>query len=208
MQTLSIETPTHGRVVVRDVARAAGTIVAFHGYGHTAERMLEDVEKIPGGDRWRIVSVQALHRFYGRDNKTIMASWMTRQDREDAIADNIEYVNRVLDQCGSISEKLVYAGFSQGVAMAYRAALLGKYRGDILALGGNVPPEFRSGPARQWPRVLIGAGSTDIWYTDTKARADEAVLKAQGIDCQVVRFTGGHEWAPEFLSAAGQWMTT
>src|SRR5580765_622942 len=97
MRTLAIETTTHGRVLVRDAASAAGTLVGFHGYGMTAERMLADLELVPGANRWQIVSVQGLHRFYAKDSQTIMASWMTRQDRELAIADNVQYVNRALD---------------------------------------------------------------------------------------------------------------
>src|ERR671914_443656 len=71
-----------------------------------------------------IVSVQALHRFYTRHN-TIVASWMTREDRELAIADNVDYVGRVLDDARrryAAGGPLVFEGFSQGRAMAYRAA--------------------------------------------------------------------------------------
>jgi hypothetical protein len=102
-RTVAIETVTHGRVLVRDAADPAGTIVGFHGYGMTAERMLADLERVPGADRWQIVSVQGLHRFYAKDSQTIMASWMTRQDRELAIADNVEYVNRVIDQVNPLN---------------------------------------------------------------------------------------------------------
>src|SRR5437016_10334450 len=126
MRTISIETPIHGRVCVRDAADPVGTVMGFHGYGQTAERMLTDLERIPGADAWSLVSVQGLHRFYGRDSQTIMASWMTRQDREQAIADNVEYVDRVLDQVllpDAPSPRIVFVGFSQGVAMACRAAL-------------------------------------------------------------------------------------
>src|SRR5215471_579531 len=97
MRTLAIETPTHGRVLVRDAADAVGTLVGFHGYGQVAEILLADLERIPTIDRWQLVSVQALHRFYAKDSQAIRASWMTRQDREAAIADNVEYVNRALD---------------------------------------------------------------------------------------------------------------
>jgi predicted esterase len=229
-RVLSIETVTHGRVVVRDATDAAGTIVAFHGYGMTAERMLADLERVPGADRWQIVSVQGLHRFYAKDSQTIMASWMTRQDREFAIADNVEYVNRALDQVsppasvthstssfeparGSdppfgervrplLTRAVVFVGFSQGVAMAYRAALLGKHRAaGIIALGGDIPPEFKTRAPREWPPVLIGAGDQEVWYTDTKVRADEATLTSQGVEHTVVRYRGGHEWTDEFREA-------
>jgi predicted esterase len=210
MRTLTIETTTHGRVLVRDAADAVGTLVGFHGYGMTAERMLADLELVPGADRWQIVSVQGLHRFYAKDSQTIMASWMVRQDRELAITDNVEYVNRVIDQLARSSNplsplnplNLVFVGFSQGVAMAYRAALLGKHpAAGIIALGGDIPPEFKTGAPRKWPPVLIGAGDKEVWYTDTKVRADEAVLVSQRVEHEVVRYRGGHEWTDEFRDA-------
>ena len=200
MNTLSIETPTHGRVLVRDAANAVGTLVGFHGYGMSAEPMLSDLERVPGIERWQIVSVQALHRFYAKDSQTVLASWMTKQDRELAIADNVEYVNRVLDQVSHTA--LVFAGFSQGVAMAYRAALLGRHpAAGIIALGGDIPPEFKTSAPGKWPRVLIGAGDKEVWYTDTKVRADEAILGSQGAEYEVVRYRGGHEWTDEFRAA-------
>jgi predicted esterase len=214
MRTISVETPTHGRVLARDAAGALGTLVGFHGYGMTAERMLADLELVPGVDRWQIVSVQGLHRFYAKDSQTIMASWMTRQDRELAIADNVEYVNRALDSVrgsDSVAERrvrpLVFAGFSQGVAMAYRAALLGRHRAaGIIALGGDIPPEFKTNAPREWPPVLIGAGDGEIWYTDTKVRADEATLVSHAVEHEVIRYHGGHEWTDAFREAASSFL--
>jgi len=204
MRTLSIETPTHGRVLVRDAANAVGTLVGFHGYGMSAEPMLSDLERVPGIERWQIVSVQALHRFYAKDSQTVLASWMTKQDRELAIADNVEYVNRVLDAVGPAAT-IVFAGFSQCVAMAYRAALLGRHpAAGIIALGGDVPPEFKTAAPRRWPPVLIGAGDAEVWYTDTKVRADEAALAAQGVACEVIRYRGGHEWTDAFRDAVAR----
>src|ERR1041385_3396940 len=113
-----IETTIHGRYLVRP--GSSRYLVGFHGYGQTAEIMLRDMEPIPGIEDWTLVSIQALNRFYARNEET-GACWMTRQDREEAIADNILYVQRVM---GSFPDRtrLVYLGFSQGVAMAWRAA--------------------------------------------------------------------------------------
>ena len=54
---------------------------------------------------------------------------MTRQDRDDMIADNIEYVDRVVAAAAPPGVPLVTAGFSQGVAMAFRAGVRGRRRG-------------------------------------------------------------------------------
>src|SRR4029450_25262 len=109
---IHLETPTHGRVLYDDAAApSAALIPAFHGYGQSAEDMLADVRQIPGVERWRIASVQALHRFYARDQQTVVASWMTRQDREFAIADNLDFVGKAIDRLEARAPALVFAGF-------------------------------------------------------------------------------------------------
>ena len=52
--------------------------------------------RITGTEGWLIVAVQGLHRFYTKGGD-VVASWMTREDRELAIADNVAYVGQVID---------------------------------------------------------------------------------------------------------------
>ena len=130
----TIATTIHGRYLV-DFAEGRGPhrlLVGFHGYGEHAAKQLDRLRAIRGTAEWSLVSIQALHRFYRTgSNETVAASWMTREDRELMIADNISYVNGVLDaveqECGQL-QTIVYAGFSQGASMAYRAATLGSRR--------------------------------------------------------------------------------
>src|SRR2546430_1406546 len=60
-------------------------LLGFHGYGEAAEAQLERLQSIPDAVRWLRVSVQALHRFYRGRTSDVVASWMTKQDRELAI---------------------------------------------------------------------------------------------------------------------------
>lgn len=210
MNVVHIETPTHGRVLVQDAADSLSgrLLVVFHGYGQAAEDALNDVLQIPGASSWRIAAVQALHRFYTRGDAKVVGSWMTRQDREHAIADNIAYVDRAIDAAldGSPAA-IVYVGFSQGAAMAYRAAVKGRHRATgVIALSGDVPPELKDTDASVWPPVLVGAGDQDPYYTSAKVDLDVTFFKATGIPHNVIRFSGGHEWTDEFRRAAGEWL--
>ena len=83
-----------------------------------------------------------------------MASWMTREDREEAIADNLAYVSSALEQVPhDESTRVVHIGFSQGVAMAFRAGVLGPVRtAGIAAVGGDVPPELFGTPIGNFQR--------------------------------------------------------
>jgi predicted esterase len=200
MRTISIDTPTHGRVLVKDAVASKTDyrfLVGFHGYAQNAEDMIEELERIPGSDAWTLVSVQALHRFYSRGNERVVASWMTRQDRDLAIADNIVYVDRVVRSllADAPQAPVVFVGFSQGVAMAYRAAILGAHRARaVIAVGGDVPPEVKTAPAEQFPAILVAAGETDPFYTPEKVDADEAFLVSIGVGHDVFRYPGAHEW--------------
>jgi predicted esterase len=103
----------------------------------------------------------------------------------------------------------VFVGFSQGAAMAYRAALLGALpAAGIIALAGDIPPELKTDAATRhpWPKVLIGVGHLEQWYSGDKVDADLAFLSARGIDHSIVRFRGGHEWTEDFRDAAGTFL--
>ena len=212
MRELLLETPTHGRVLVIDPAEmpARGTLVGFHGYGQSADTMLQELQRIPGADKWRLVSVQALNRFYTRGDESVVASWMTRQDRDAAIADNIEYINRAVDAVvASDALPWVDLGFSQGASMASRIAARGRRRASgVVLLGGDIAPELKNDAERHFsfPPTLLGVGSQDKWY-QPRADADLKFLSARGVSHQVIRYEGGHEFTNEFRSAAGAWMT-
>lgn len=211
-EILVVEARTHGRALLRRaVASRAGAIVGFHGYAETAAVQLERLAAIPGAEGWDLLAVQGLHRFYrGRTQETV-AGWMTREDRLIAIADNVEYVDAALDLALPRSASpLVFAGFSQGVAMAFRAAVRGR-RGahGVIAVGGDVPPELLDDPAARFPSVLLIRGEADEWYTEERLRRDVDALGARGVTIEARTIPGAHEWSPlvapaaaEFLSAA------
>ena len=211
MTVIHVTTSTHGRVLVEDaaVSPSAGVILAFHGYGERADDVLAQVNQIPGAAAWLRVAPQALHRFYSRRHERVVASWMTREDRELAIADNIAYVQEVLRLVcparGDDSLRLIVLGFSQGAAMAYRVALLGdRPVSRIVAVAGDMPPEVKGSP-REWPPVLVGAGTRDEWFSPRLA-ADLAFLQSRGVQHEVVRYDGGHEWTEELRQAIAQWL--
>lgn len=200
MEVRQFEAKVHGRaLVVQRPSRRA--VVGFHGYGETAEQHLKELEQIPGIDGWTVVAVQALHPFYTRAGE-IVASWMTSLDRDQAIADNIAYAREVVSSLGEL-DRLVFCGFSQGAAMAYRAAasMLGRTAGALI-LGGDVPPDVAGVAA--WPPILIGRGRRDDWFTAEKLKKDLKVLGASQVE--VLEFDGGHEWTESFRAAAGEFL--
>jgi predicted esterase len=208
-QARLVAATVHGRYLVLPPAHEPPRrwLVGFHGYAQGADEFLEMMRWVPQTRAWRVVSVQALHPFYTRAN-VVVANWMTRQDREHAIADNIAYVDAVLadlEREFGRPDSLVYAGFSQGVAMAYRAGVACRLPAQaIFAVAGDVPPELKSGGPRRWPAVRIAVGTRETFYTPEIMNRDLEFLKSNGVDARATVFEGGHEWSPEVVAAAGQ----
>ena len=204
-----IETAIHGRYLVEAPADPTGCplLVGFHGYGETAEKHLDEIRKIPGASQWVLCAVQALHPFYNRAGEVI-ANWMTRQDRELAIADNMRYAAGVVTELRRslpVSGQLAFLGFSQGAAMAYRSAVASPCLG-VVALGGDVPPELEDRDLAGFPPVLLGRGSSEEWYDAAKMEHDVELLRKKGVDVRPVVFTGGHEFTNEFRAVAGEFL--
>jgi predicted esterase len=201
MVTHTLSVRTHGRYLVDIPEHSRATLVGFHGYKENASIQMGVLRRIAGDRSLGLISIQALHRFYSRGSE-VVASWMTKEDRELAITDNVEYVGHVLtaiaDEFG-VTRPLIYVGFSQGVAMAYRTAALVQRPSDaIIALAGDLPPDVAP-LAASLPRILIGRGTEEEWYTADKAAKDLDLLRSAGVNVDEHVFEGGHLWTPAFV---------
>jgi predicted esterase len=204
----TIATGTHGRYLLEPPSAGgpAPLLVGFHGYGEGAEAQLDRMRRIPGANRWLLVSIQGLHRFYNRRANEVVASWMTRQDRELAIADNLAYVAAVLaavrrDYPGAT--RTVFSGFSQGVAMTFRALAASPDPIDgVIAAGGDVPPELDAAVIGRARAALVCHGTADEWYTSVIFERDVRRLRDANVTVRPVEFEGGHEWSDEVVESA------
>lgn len=229
----------HGRYLVTPPTSGRtpeGLLVGFHGYAQNAETMMDDLRRIPGAEDWGLLSAQGLHRFYSRKARgQVVANWMTSEERDLAIADNLAFVRAILDDLAQAPPKgfgcnfdprrrLVFVGFSQGVAMAYRAASIGPCAG-LISLGGDLPPEFASpepltrpnangsppennfhGQSALFPPVLLGRGLSDPYYAEKTMLEDRERLERMGVAVEPFLFDGGHEWSESFNQAVGAFL--
>jgi predicted esterase len=203
MQTRHAATTVHGRFL-HEPRHPARLLVGFHGYAENAETHMAELQQIPGAEEWSLAAVQALHPFYIRGLTQIVANWMTSQDRELAIGDNLDYVRRAV---GALPrpETLVFLGFSQGAQMAYRAAADFAWRcHGLIILGGDVPPDVAQENV-QLPPMLLARGTRDAWYTNEKFEKDLKFLKG-ATNVSTMTLDAAHEWTAEFRTAAGQFL--
>lgn len=203
MKMLSVATRIHGRVLVREAPDPSVVVVGFHGYMENADIQMDRLVSLPGSDRWTLVSGQGLHRFYRGRSEEVVAGWMTRQDRDDMISDNIDYVDRIVEMVAAPGARMIMAGFSQGVAMAFRGAVRGRRRAEgVIAVGGDIPPELLTDAACEFPATLLMRGERDQWYSAAKLEADVTALRERGVSARSLVYAAAHEWTPDVSAAA------
>jgi predicted esterase len=182
-----------------DAATARELWIVVHGYGHLARYFLRGFEGLEEGRL--IAAPEALSRFYtGEDFTRVGGSWMTREDREEEIADQRAYMDALLKTLREKSPKatqLGVLGFSQGVATVARWLHGTKVKTDRLVIwSGSLPPEFAREELRQrWAglRIDLVHGDDDELVGEEKLLGNESQLRGAGLEFRTHRFPGGHE---------------
>jgi predicted esterase len=107
----------------------------------------------------------------------------------------------------SVRSPVVFAGFSQGAAMAFRAACDSPGSvSAVVAVGGDVPPELVPAALALVKSAFLARGDGDEWYTHEKWIADETRLTAAGVGVRRFRHGAGHEWNAEVSAAVADFL--
>lgn len=178
---------------------AAEILLVLHGYGHLARFFLNAFNGLEEGRT--IVAPEALSRFYTDGSFTrVGASWMTREDREHEIADQIGYLDALVDLLRSECRKarrIRALGFSQGVSTLCRWSMQGRTALDhVVIWGGSMPPEIDTARLKErWKntRIDLVHGTDDPVVKEDVLLRNEAAVRAAGIAFETHRFHGGHE---------------
>ena len=181
--------------------------IALHGYAQLAAPFAQSA-RWPTAAHRAFVFPESLQRFYLADttrpnqNATapVGASWMTREARDDDIADNITYIDIIASEVRAASPgaRFTMLGFSQGTATATRWASAAAAWGDppvrLIAWGGVLAHDADLGPSsplREVPTSLV-YGTMDRWANEERVAGERARLDAAGFPYDVVQFEGGH----------------
>lgn len=181
----------------------------LHGYGQLAGEFLSMCGPL-AREGTIVVAPEALSRFYsGTDlsahrEARVGASWMTREDREADIRDNVAYLDalRLVVEAPLGSVRSSVLGFSQGAATAARWAALGARPLDRVVLwSGRMPEDIDlSGHRDRFARVDVVLGTRDA-EAEAHAAAHEHRLLDHGIVAPTRRFDGGHRLDADTLAA-------
>lgn len=182
-----------------DPARAEHVWFALHGYGQLASALIGYLATLDTGSRL-IVAPEALSRFYLDEGRgPIGASWMTKEDREQEIADYVRYLDAVYGEVRArvpATARSYLLGFSQGVATAGRWLDRGTTRHHGYCFwAGSLPAELDLSippPALAHRRVALVVGNKDEFlpkdWLDTEGRR----LGPVAGEVRQYPFHGGH----------------
>jgi len=182
--------------------------LVFHGYGQLSRYFLRKFEGLNPEENYVIapqgISKTYLEGFSGR----VGASWMTSEDRLTEIANQKAYIDAVLraHHIDWTDKRLVYFGFSQGVATMCRYAAHAKQPFEQMILwAGTFPPELERVDfdfCDQNVSVKYFTGSNDPFYQ--AGMKEDQVIKvraALGVEAEVREFEGVHEVKADLINA-------
>jgi predicted esterase len=109
------------RYYQNDLEGKAHILIALHGYGQLAQYFYRKFSFL--SDNWGVIIPEGPHRFYLEGSAgRVGASWMTKEWRIQDIADNIAYLQQLIEKIRAAypKAKLHLLGFSQGGATAAR----------------------------------------------------------------------------------------
>lgn len=171
-------------------------IYVLHGYGQLSRYFIKKFEDIQ--HRAYIVAPEGMHRFYNQGTEgRVGASWMTKENREDDINDNIHWLNDLHAHLTTNRnyKRITIIGFSQGGATAVRWLTKGVIFSANLILWGSIfPPDvpFDKQITNKIKYFKFVVGDKDPYFTNQN---DNQKLKKEMEDlgAKVIIFSGEHD---------------
>lgn len=173
--------------------------IVCHGYGQLANYFLRNFSVLESPQRV-IVAPEGLHRFYWEKfSGRVVASWMTKEDREDDIRDYCRYLDLLLrDQLQQTAGpvKIVVLGFSQGTATVCRWLANSEFAVDHLVLwAGTVPPDLgKEAAAKLFGKREVHCvyGSEDEFLKPDEVQQQLEHLEQLNATVVATEFNGNH----------------
>jgi predicted esterase len=176
-----------------DLEKASKLLIVLHGYGQLAEFFIRKFNGIP--EDYLIVAPEGMHRFYlNGTSGRVGASWMTKEDRESDIADNLNWLTQLFAELTEQKsfEITILLGFSQGGATAARWYFSQKVEFNQLILWASIfPPDLKKPEIKSNSNNYFVIGSDDEYY-DAEAQKKEIEFYEK-LGFQTLQFVGKHD---------------
>jgi len=147
-----------------------------------------------------VIAPEGLSRFYWQGlTGDVVASWMTKHDRLDEIADYSHYLQALYDQfVPQLSEnvQINLLGFSQGVATQCRWILDRKpVFHNLILWAGLLPEDLDYLPLQDYfasKQLYLVYGTADPLVKEEYLQWQAGFAKAQGLTYELLTFNGKH----------------
>lgn len=173
------------------------TWLCLHGYGMLAQYFIKNFAEIDDGNNL-FIAPEAPNRFYlngtyGR----VGATWMTKEEREDDIADIIQYIDQVHQTLSATQQaQLVALGFSQGTPSVFRWAVAKRAKlRALVAWASDIPKDVLTPEGIQYLNsinVYLVVGTQDEFIFEQRLQAFRDLLKEVGLNYKFISFDGKH----------------
>jgi predicted esterase len=176
-----------------------------HGYGQLAADFLTCFTDLqaPGT---LVIAPEGLHRFYWEKfSGKVVASWMTKEDREDDINDYVAFLSAVLNEVkGECSGqvRLHVLGFSQGSATVCRWIDRSALKiTSLIVWAGDVPEDLSSNFFQSLTdaRSFLVVGTNDEFINEERLQKQVEILASRNFNPELIRFDGRHRIHTETL---------
>jgi predicted esterase len=183
-------------------------IVILHGYGQHPAYLLGGMNDLVNeSDSLCISAPEGLSRFYvkGFEGK-VGASWMTRDERQQDITDQISYLDNWWESLNIPSEtRVTLVGFSQGVATACRWIAASKIfePSTVIFHSGTIPPEWiKSSPSfsKEKTDFVLIRGDIDPVFSEEAHSEAATFLTSLGLNVETSKVQGSHKMTAEHLA--------
>jgi len=182
--------------------------VVLHGYGMLSEFFIKKFKKLEN-DNTLIIAPEGLNMFYldGKYDR-VGASWITKEEREKDIEENIDYLNSLLEviynQVGHSNITFNILGFSQGGATACRWIFNSKIQVKNLILwAGDIPKDTLTVENKnKWESINthLVMGEKDTLINEKMRAKFIGLVSDYGLKYTLTKYDGDHRVYPDVLT--------
>lgn len=173
--------------------------IACHGYGQLARNFIQPFEAISAADTL-ILAPEGLSRFYWTGfSGDPVASWMTREGREEEINDYCNFLSILYNQHVALCApdvRIILMGFSQGCATQMRWAMRAFPRFHQLILwAGSIPEDLHYLPHAGYfadKGLHVVYGTQDPFLNQDRIDEQRRLIRANKLAFQEHTFEGRH----------------
>lgn len=174
--------------------------LVFHGYGQLAEFFIRKFLPFDSDDRLFVAPEGTNYSYIKEFQGRVGANWMTKHEREIAIANNHRFLDLLMEEILNrfeIPPKIHVLGFSQGAATCTRWASQWSGQLDSLVLwAGGFATDLSLDIGRQKfenTQVLLVFGNHDELIREDQVKQQEELIKGLCKPLVILKFEGGHE---------------